>query len=214
MKPGATTRPSASIVRDAASRSLPIATIFPLVTATSPRKAGRPEPSMMRPFLIRRSYAIMCSSLRSMVGQWVSGRDVWRGKLPRFDVGPHLRQGLQGREERLDFLRRVEPEQGLHGLQGEPEPGLAQEGLQALGRTVNLGQQNELGLVYIRQLEGPRNGRTLLRRPGPLPPLDERDLVRPNSAVGARHNIGLCQGQRRPDEPQRLAAIVCRGQQV
>src|SRR6266567_8541550 len=38
--------------------SLPNSTILPSLTPTSPRKAGSPEPSTMRPFLISRSYAI------------------------------------------------------------------------------------------------------------------------------------------------------------
>src|SRR5438034_11756269 len=38
--------------------NLPISTIFPSLTATSPRNAGIPEPSTIRPFLISRSYAI------------------------------------------------------------------------------------------------------------------------------------------------------------
>src|SRR5712691_693070 len=42
----------------AAPDSLPNSTILPSLTPTSPRKAGNPEPSTMRPFLISRSYAI------------------------------------------------------------------------------------------------------------------------------------------------------------
>src|SRR5215469_13197249 len=58
MNPGATTRPSASIVRLAGPLNLPISAIFPFLTETSPRNAGIPEPSTMRPSRIRRSYAI------------------------------------------------------------------------------------------------------------------------------------------------------------
>src|SRR6266436_6578459 len=58
MNPGATTRPSASIVRVAGPDNLPISAILPSLTPTSPRKAGIPEPSTTRPFLINRSYAI------------------------------------------------------------------------------------------------------------------------------------------------------------
>src|SRR5215467_12527112 len=58
MKPGATTRPSASIVRFEGPLNLPSSTILPSLTPTSPRKDGIPEPSTMRPFLISRSYAI------------------------------------------------------------------------------------------------------------------------------------------------------------
>src|SRR5262252_1696298 len=64
MNPGATTRPSASIVRLAAAPAyLPTPTIFPPCTATSAANAGSPEPSTTRPFLISRSYAILFSPL-------------------------------------------------------------------------------------------------------------------------------------------------------
>src|SRR6266446_6539070 len=70
MNPGATTRPSASIVRLAAAPAyLPTPTILPFCTATSAANAGSPEPSTTRPFLISRSYAILlpprCPPLRS-----------------------------------------------------------------------------------------------------------------------------------------------------
>src|SRR5436190_23145442 len=58
MKPGLTTRPSASTVWPAAPDNLPISTILPSLIATSPWKPGMPEPSMMRPFRINTSYAI------------------------------------------------------------------------------------------------------------------------------------------------------------
>src|SRR5437763_10863338 len=58
MNPGATARPSASIVWLTGPLNLPISTILPFLTPTSPRKAGIPEPSTTRPFLISRSYAI------------------------------------------------------------------------------------------------------------------------------------------------------------
>src|SRR5215472_4748732 len=58
MNPGATTRPSASIVRRAGPLNLPSSTILPSLIPTSPWKEGIPEPSTMRPFLISRSYAI------------------------------------------------------------------------------------------------------------------------------------------------------------
>src|SRR5438093_8757344 len=152
MKPGATTRPSASMVRAAVSRSLPIATILPLLTATSPRKAGMPEPSMMRPFLIMRSYAIGCSSLRCVAGLSASARGVVRGGSPRLDVGPHLRQHIHRGDERLDLLRGVRAQEGLDGLQEAAEPDLAQDGFQALGGAIDLGQQHQLRLVDIGQV--------------------------------------------------------------
>src|SRR5438045_2469308 len=58
MKPGATAWPSASIVLLAGPDSLPISTILPSLTPTSPRNAGMPDPSTTSPFLINRSYAI------------------------------------------------------------------------------------------------------------------------------------------------------------
>src|SRR5262245_24037978 len=125
MKPGATTRPAASLVRAAASRSLPSATILPWWTATSPRKAGIPEPSMIRPFLIRRSYAIVCSSLRCVAGLWVSACCRMRREITRFDVGPDLRQGIQGREERLHLRRGIGQEKSLDRAQHAAEPDLA-----------------------------------------------------------------------------------------
>src|SRR5437588_10429286 len=64
MNPGATTRPSASIVRLAAAPAyLPTPTILPFCTATSAANAGSPEPSTTRPFLMSRSNAIFSSSL-------------------------------------------------------------------------------------------------------------------------------------------------------
>src|SRR5215813_10950928 len=58
MNPGATARPSASIMRVADSLNLPTPTIFPWCTATSAVKEGPPEPSTTRPFLMSRSYAM------------------------------------------------------------------------------------------------------------------------------------------------------------
>src|SRR4051812_22958055 len=63
MKPGDTAKPSASMVRVAAPLILPISTILPSLTARSPRKAGIPEPSTMRPLRINRSYAILVGLL-------------------------------------------------------------------------------------------------------------------------------------------------------
>jgi hypothetical protein len=60
INPGATAWPAASIVFVAGPDSLPISAILPSLTPTSPRKAGMPEPSTTRPFLISRSYAIVC----------------------------------------------------------------------------------------------------------------------------------------------------------
>src|SRR5207248_1385695 len=57
-KPGATTLPCASTTRFADPLSLPISTILPSFTATSPRNPGMPEPSTIRPLRINRSYAI------------------------------------------------------------------------------------------------------------------------------------------------------------
>ncbi len=46
------------MVFEAGPDNLPISAILPSLTPTSPRKAGIPEPSTTRPFLINRSYAI------------------------------------------------------------------------------------------------------------------------------------------------------------
>src|SRR5262249_7362610 len=63
MKPGVTTRPSASMERTAAPRSLPISVILPLRTPTSARNAAMPEPSITRPFLIKRSYVMFSPAI-------------------------------------------------------------------------------------------------------------------------------------------------------
>src|SRR6267378_5408447 len=55
MKPGATTRSLASIVRFALSVTLPTAAIRLPAMPTSARRAGAPVPSTSAPFLIRRS---------------------------------------------------------------------------------------------------------------------------------------------------------------
>ena len=44
---------------------------------------------------------------------WASVRGVVRGEPPRLDLGPYLRQGIQGREERLHLLQGVGQEKGL-----------------------------------------------------------------------------------------------------
>src|SRR2546426_10648849 len=64
MTPGGAARPSASMTRRAGPSRRPSSTILPSATATSPWKAGRPEPSMMRPFLISRSYAMALAPFR------------------------------------------------------------------------------------------------------------------------------------------------------
>src|SRR6202048_760213 len=107
MKPGATTRPSASIVRLAAAPAyLPTPTILPFCTATSAANAGSPEPSTMRPFLISRSYAILlpprCPPLRPSAAACRGGapsrsfhppappRAVHRDGTPRGRVRQHI----------------------------------------------------------------------------------------------------------------------------
>src|SRR6266508_2895131 len=59
MKPGATTRPVASMTRVASPLMLPMATILPLRIPISPRYAGIRKPSTIVPFLINRSYSAM-----------------------------------------------------------------------------------------------------------------------------------------------------------
>src|SRR2546428_3589889 len=63
MNPGATTRPSALMVRVAASLNFPTPTIFPWCTATSAWNEGPPDPSTTRPFVMSRSYAMTLSPL-------------------------------------------------------------------------------------------------------------------------------------------------------
>src|SRR4030095_9095733 len=65
MKPGATTRPSASITWVAPPPARPISTITPFAIATSARRAGAPVPSTTMPFLIRRSRPIAVLPLDS-----------------------------------------------------------------------------------------------------------------------------------------------------
>src|SRR5260370_21496572 len=68
MKPGAIAWPPTSTTASAAPDNLPISTILPSLTATSPWNDAIPEPSTTRPFLIKTSYAILCSSCsRSVV---------------------------------------------------------------------------------------------------------------------------------------------------
>src|SRR2546427_12432010 len=62
MNPGATTRPAASMVRLASAPAyLPTPTILPSCTATSAINPSSPVPSTTRPFLIKRSYAMLLS---------------------------------------------------------------------------------------------------------------------------------------------------------
>src|SRR5262245_9443303 len=116
MKPGATTRPSASIVRSAAAPAyLPTPTILPFCTATSAANAGSPEPSTTRPFVISRSYAILlpprCPPLRPSAAACRGGppsqsrhppaplRAVPRDGTPRAQARQHIllerRSGMQ-----------------------------------------------------------------------------------------------------------------------
>src|SRR5262245_29816882 len=92
------------MVRAAEARSFPVATILPWLTATSPRNAGSPEPSITRPFLISRSNAMFCPSSGCFARPWAGVPWVLRGLPPRFDCGPHLRHRIQGRDERLHLL--------------------------------------------------------------------------------------------------------------
>src|SRR5260221_11998171 len=55
MKPGATTRPPASMVFLAGARMRPISVILPAVMPTSAERAGAPVPSTTLPPLMRRS---------------------------------------------------------------------------------------------------------------------------------------------------------------
>src|SRR5579883_3488126 len=63
MMPGASTRPSASMVRLAAPRSRPTATMRPSATATEAWRAGALVPSTTSAFLTRRSCIAECRRL-------------------------------------------------------------------------------------------------------------------------------------------------------
>src|SRR5215470_15372032 len=65
MKPGAIAWPPTSTTVSAAPDNLPISTILPFLTATSPWNDAIPEPSTTRPFLIKTSYAILCPPVRA-----------------------------------------------------------------------------------------------------------------------------------------------------
>src|SRR6516165_9406546 len=84
-KPGATTRPFASIVWRASSGAAPSATTLPPLTPTSPATRGLPEPSIMLPPVILRSYAM--SALASSVGKVRA--DFGEGE-PHYGGGSHL----------------------------------------------------------------------------------------------------------------------------
>src|SRR6185295_3672069 len=99
--PGEITRPAASIVSFAGPESLPISTILPFSTPTSPRNAGIPEPSTTRPFLISRSYPIVISSPKA-----VHDNRILRKSLRR--------PGLLGHQFVDRFMARV------HGNTREP----------------------------------------------------------------------------------------------
>jgi hypothetical protein len=72
-----------------------------------------------------------------------SVRCVLRRTPPRIDGEPHLGQRPQGREQRFHLLWGVGQEEGFDGMQSAPEPDLPEDRLQALGRTVNLSQQDD-----------------------------------------------------------------------
>src|SRR6266851_3943912 len=111
MKPGATTRPAASITVAAPSVTRPISAILPPVMATSARRAGAPVPSTSMPFLINRSWAMESSSRRNAA----------RASTGQFDAGA-ARLGLGGGEQRRRVVELVE----LHHLAvaKRPEVGL------------------------------------------------------------------------------------------
>src|SRR5262245_60797159 len=62
------------MTRRAEPLSRPSSTIFPRATPTSPWKAGRPEPSMTRPFLIKRSYVMGSLLLVSLLSRALAPR--------------------------------------------------------------------------------------------------------------------------------------------
>src|SRR5437660_896649 len=78
------TWPPTSTVCPAAPDNLPVSAILPSLTATSPRNAGIPEPSTMRPFLISRSYAIVFPPRVDAVQPFAAPTIAWRRNVADF----------------------------------------------------------------------------------------------------------------------------------
>src|SRR5438067_3686551 len=99
MKPGATTRPCASIVRFAGSAPRPMAVIFPPAIETSARRAGAPVPSTTVPFFTRRSSTRALCSQRLQIHPHRLGADAAAHGLARLggkaivDARPDARVG-------------------------------------------------------------------------------------------------------------------------
>src|SRR5215510_14896541 len=134
MIPGATTRPSASIVRAAAAFTRPISRIRPSLTATSARQREKPVPSTTMPPLITRSYAmsvLAAPSARAVpdrepeafldhvrdAGEVLPrplrpGRSVRRQRLPEDRHPLEVRTG-QARGERDVLVHELDGERGV-----------------------------------------------------------------------------------------------------
>src|SRR5580658_3037122 len=101
MKPGATIRSDASMVRFADSVIFPISSILPFAIATSARTRAAPVPSTTVPFFISRSYDIRFPRELVQVHP-IEFRCVVTGHLARDVVGNSL-------EVFRDHLERVGP---------------------------------------------------------------------------------------------------------
>src|SRR6185503_19285980 len=86
MKPGATTRPSAAMVRDAGSSA---STIRPSRTPRSPVRGGEPVPSTIVPPVIKRS-----STPRSVRRNWVLHFSVRTGSIEHVFGVDCIREGV------------------------------------------------------------------------------------------------------------------------
>src|ERR1041385_6813471 len=178
MKPGATTRPSASITLDAGPEILPTSTIFPSLSATSARRAGAPVPSTTVPFLISNSELIWEMILRyhrfppqepitgeghDDQGRRQAARRQADG-VPGIRLGDAVRDAAEGSERRGRRQgqedRDLRPAGRLHpDLLGQARAGLSQEPGQAQveGRERSLVRGRERRLRDGALGQGPRS---------------------------------------------------------
>src|SRR5262245_58271470 len=108
MKPGATTRSVASIVRAARAEHSPTATMRPSAIATSPGTPGAPLPSTTVPPRIRRSQSI---EARHVVVQDAVARRLRQGTRLR------LQHGLRARPRGVAVWEVVAPHEPLRVLE-------------------------------------------------------------------------------------------------
>jgi hypothetical protein len=84
-------------------------------------------------------------------------------------VWPERRQRIQCSEQRWELLLGIGREERRQGGQPAPESDPTQEGLQALRRPVDEGEQHELRFIVIHQPQRVRNGCTHFDSIGRLP---------------------------------------------